>query len=93
LNKTSNGTLVGSLTANWDGSQVTVTYNLTQDVMKELHIYAGDFKPTTTAPGQYGYTQYYDPPVKNHTASFMVPDTNNDGIWLIAHALSCEVMP
>lgn len=93
LNKTSNGELVGTLTVNWTGSEVTVTYNLPSDVMKELHIYAGDFKPTTTAPGQYGYTRYFDPEVQSHTATFSVSDTNGDGIWLIAHALSCKVLP
>lgn len=93
LNNTSKGELVGTLTVNWDGSIVTVTYNLSDDLMKELHIYAGDLKPMTTAPGQFGYTQYFDPPVAAHTASFSVADTNGDGIWLIAHAVSCEVQP
>lgn len=93
LNNTANGVLVGTLTVTWTGSEVTVTYTLTSDLMKELHIYASDFKPTITAPGQYGYTQYFDPKVGTFTATFSVNDTNGDGIWLIAHALSCEVLP
>jgi hypothetical protein len=92
LNKTSNGTLVGTLTVNWTGSEVTVTYNVPDDVIKELHIYASDFKPTTTAPGQYGDTQYFDPKVHTYTETFSVTDTNSDGIWLIAHAVTCKVL-
>ena len=92
LNNTANGELVGTVTVNWTGTEVTVNYNLPDDVMKELHIYAGDLKPTTVAPGQYGYTQYFDPSVPNHTATLSVADTNGDGIWLIAHAVSCEVL-
>ena len=92
LNKTSNGVKVGTLEVDWDGSVAKVTYTLGSDyVMKELHIYAADFKPTTTAPGQYGYTKYFDPPVDHHTAQFWVEDTNGDGIWIIAHAISCAL--
>jgi hypothetical protein len=93
LNNTSKGVKVGTLTVNWDGAFATITYDLDDYVMKELHIYASDFKPTTVAPGQYGYTKYFDPPVDGHTATFNVADTNSDGIWIIAHALSCELVP
>lgn len=95
LNKIASGRLAGSVLVNWDGSLVTVTYQLGLPTnygysMKELHIYAGDTPPTTVAPGQYGYTQYFDPRVKTHTRSFMVSDTDGDGIWLIAHAVVCR---
>lgn len=90
LNKTSNGVLVGTLTVNWDGSNVTVTYNLNApNVMEEIHIYAGDFKPTTVAPGQYGNLEYFDPKASTYSKTIAVSDTNNDGIWVIAHAVSC----
>lgn len=92
LNDTSKGELVGTLTVIVNGSSVTVTYNLTDDLMSELHIYVGDLVPKTIAPGQYGYTQNFDPPVSTHTATFSVTDTNYDGIWLIAHAVSCAVL-
>lgn len=89
-NDTSKGERVGTLTVNVSAeSVVTVTYNLNEDLMSELHIYAGDFKPTTVSPGQFGYTQYFDPATAAHTATFQVADTNGDGIWLIAHAVSC----
>ncbi|MGZ8200126.1 MAG: hypothetical protein ACXWUC_05015 [Methylosarcina sp.] len=92
LNDTSKGELVGTLTVTVVNQNVTVTYNLSDDVMNELHIYAGDFKPTTIAPGQYGFTKNFDPPVASFTKTFSVTDTNGDGIWLIAHAVSCAVL-
>jgi hypothetical protein len=90
LNDVSKGTKVGTLSVGWDGSNATVTYSLSGAVMKEVHIYASDTKPTTLAPGQYGYTQYFDPAVTGHSVTFNVTDTNGDGIWLIAHAVSCK---
>lgn len=90
LNKTSNGTLVGQVSVSWDGTTATVTYSLTAPyVMSELHIYAADVKPATTAPGQYGHTAYFDPKTNTYTETFQVADTNGDGIWIIAHAVSC----
>jgi len=93
LNKTSNGTLVGSVTVSKSGSAVTVTYQTIGGFsMQELHVYAGDFKPTTLAPGQYGYIQYFGDEaseyVTSHTATFTVDDTNGDGVWIIAHAVA-----
>lgn len=92
LNYTSKGTKVGRLTVSWNGSVVTVTYSMFAGyVMKEVHIYAGDPPPTTVAPGQYGYTQYFDPPVTTHSESFSLTDTNGVyGVWLIAHAVVCK---
>lgn len=72
------------------GGNVAVTYNMSGGyTMEEVHIYAGDSKPTTAAPGQYGYTAYFDPRESGHTASFSVSDGNGDGIWIIAHAVVC----
>lgn len=92
LNNTGNGAKVGRLTVNWDGSVAEVTYALSSGfVMKELHIYAEDAKPTTTAPGRYGYTWYFDPPVSTHTATLQLTPAlgDSDGVWLIAHAVTC----
>jgi hypothetical protein len=92
LNDTSKGELVGTLTVVKNGSLITVTYNLSNDVMNELHIYAGDFKPTTIAPGQFGFTKNFDPPVASFTKSFTITDSDGDGIWVIAHSVSCQVL-
>jgi hypothetical protein len=93
LNKTVNGTKVGTLTVDWSPSgTVTVTYTLFNgSEMTELHIYAGDAAPITVAPGQYGYIRYFDPPETTHTATFNVTDAGGDGIWIIAHAVVCTV--
>jgi hypothetical protein len=91
LNKTSNGTKVGTLTVYWDGSNARVTYDLTRAgcTLKEVHLYAGDSKPTTTAPGQYGNLAYLDPKPITYTFNVPLADTNGDGVWLIAHAVVC----
>jgi hypothetical protein len=93
LNKTANGVKVGRLLVDWDGSVATVTYNMFPVpgyVIKEVHVYAADSKPTTTAPGQYGYTHYFDPPVSTHSADLSLVDGDGlYGVWLIAHAVVC----
>lgn len=88
LNKTSSGIHVGTLTITKLGNSISVTYSLfSGKVMQESHIYVGDYKPTTLAPGQYGETSYFDPLVSRNTTSFEVSDTDGDGIWVIAHAV------
>ncbi|MGE5435937.1 MAG: hypothetical protein ACM3O3_01805 [Syntrophothermus sp.] len=88
MNKTSNGVKVGTLTVNGSGSNVTITYNLlSSKYLQEVHLYVNDLKPTTIAPGQYGFTEYFDPMATTFTKSFEVTDSNNDGIWIIAHAV------
>jgi len=88
LNLTSNGTLVGSLSVEVIGSSVTVSYTMTPGyAMQEAHIYVGDLSPTTTAPGQYGHTVYFDPLASSYSYTFDATDTNGDGIWVIAHAV------
>jgi hypothetical protein len=94
LNRLANGTKVGTLTVDWDGSSVTVTYQMSAGyMMTESHLYAGDTKPTTTAPGQYGNLKYSSDPAGDTTHVYTVPlaDTNLiDGVWLIAHAVVCN---
>ena len=88
LNNIKNGKLVGTVTISYDGSVATVTYNTIAGYdMTGLHIYAGDFKPTTIAPGQYGYIANFIPVHSStHTATFTLADTNGDGLWFICHA-------
>ncbi len=90
LNNTANGTKVGTLTVNWDGAQAEVSYNLFSGyVAEEVHIYAADAKPTTLAPGQYGYPEagYDTGGVQNFTYTVPLVDVAGDGVWLIAHAV------
>lgn len=91
LNKTANGTKVGTLTVDWDGSRATVTYDMLSGYyLAEVHLYAGDAKPVTVAPGQYGNLAYFDPNATTYTFNVDVSDTDGDGVWLIAHAVSCN---
>jgi hypothetical protein len=89
LNNTSKALKVGTVTVSWTGSIATVTYSLLPGyAIEEAHIYANDMKPSTIAPGQYGSTTYFNPFANTFTKSFDVSDSNNDGIWIIAHAVA-----
>ena len=92
LNNTSKGKLVGSLTVVWDGANATVTYNMVSGyTMSEVHLYAGDDRPTTFAPGQYGNLTSFDPGVSTYIFNVPLSDINGvDGVWLIAHAVVCN---
>lgn len=93
LNNTSKGKFVGILTVDWAKPVGQVTYTLDKGfVLRELHVYADDAKPSTIAPGQYGTTEYFMPPVTERTVTLSVEDAANDGFWLIAHAVVCEVV-
>lgn len=90
LNYTSNGVQVGTATVTYNASGVTVTYNLgTAAVLEEVHVYADDLVLSTIAPGQYGFTKYFDVPYTQNTftQSFTVADSNSDGAWLVLHAV------
>lgn len=88
LNYTSKGKLVGSVTVNYTGSQVIVTFNMFNGyTIEESHIYANDMKPTMLAPGRYGNTFYFHPTISTFTTTIDVMDSNMDGIWLIIHAI------
>jgi len=89
LNDITKGILVGSVNVDYDGTQVTVTYNLDETFyIGEAHIYASDFKPTTITPGQYGNVYEFDELLSNFSGSYDVTDTDGDGIWIIAHAVA-----
>lgn len=89
LNNTGNGYLAGSLTVNWDGSNVVVTYDVFAGAdLSEVHVYAGDASPSTIAPGQYGFI---DEPVANpYSVVLPLADSNGDGrVWVVAHGVVC----
>lgn len=91
LNSTSNGVQVGTVSVTYNTAGVTVSYNLgSLAVLQEVHVYANDFILNTIAPGQYGYTKYFEVPYTQNTftESFLVTDTNNDGVWLVLHAVT-----
>jgi hypothetical protein len=93
LNRTSPDKKVGTLTVVWNGALADVTYDITRTgcSMKEVHLYAGDGRPSTAAPGQYGHSDSFDPKRKTYTfEDIPLADTPSaDGVWLIAHAVVC----
>lgn len=88
LNFTSKGIKVGTATIAFDGTNASVTYDLDANyLLEEVHVYAGDMKPTTIAPGQYGFLNYFDPLQNDYSVTLPVSDTNGDGVWLILHGV------
>lgn len=67
----------------------TSTTTLLAPAMCDEHIYAGDLKPVTLAPGQYGHTAYFTPFAQTYTSTFSVTDSNND--WYLDHR-SCRCL-
>ncbi len=71
---------------------VTVTYNLSGDFdMEVLHIYVSNSVPTTTAPGQYGWTVEFEDAVTTYSNTFQVD--GDEDIWVIGHAEVCGPYP
>jgi len=90
-NNTDNGFLVGNVNIQYDVQnnvgEAIVTYTLSSPYsISESHVYISDLPPTTTAPGQFGHTTEFNPSATTYTETFTVTDTDNDGIWIIAHA-------
>ncbi len=87
------GTLVGTLTVDYDGSTAIVTYEMDAGyTMDATHLYVGnDPLPTknngksTTAPGQYPYGHNLDDAT---TDSYEVTGLSGD-IYVVAHAVVC----
>lgn len=92
LNNTGNGTAVGTVTINWTGTEASVTYDVSNAAyaLRDVHLYAGDNKPTTIAPGRYGNLDSFDPLITSYTFNVSLSDSNGDGVWLIAHAVTCK---
>lgn len=68
----------------------SIVYFVDDDwLLEEVNIYAGDNRPTTAAPGQYGYSAEFPSGASAHVYSinFPNPDVQNDGVWFIAHAV------
>ena len=89
----SKGTLVGTLTVDYDGSTATVTYTMNAGfTMDETQLYVGsDILPKkngdyTVSPGQYPYQHVpvVDPTTDTYTISGL-----SGPIYVVAHAVAC----
>ena len=88
LNDTEKGIQVGTAIVSYDGNELKVKYDLFDEyLMNEVHVYASDLQPTTIAPGQYGFTEMFNEPVNEFETIFNIEDAEDDGIWLILHAV------
>ncbi len=90
---TDKGTLVGTLTVNYDGSTAVVTYTMDSPyTMDETHLYVGN-EPLprdvngnyTVAPGQYPYQHDLTDAT---TDTYTITGLSGD-IYVVAHAVVC----
>lgn len=97
LNDTAKGTKVGTLIIVWDGSVVSVKYDLDAPYrLSSVHLYAGDSAPTTIAPGQYGNIESFAAKDNKNDYEFVglpLVDANGGGVWIVAHAVVCDAEP
>ena len=89
------GAYVGKVTVNYLGTTATVTYMIEEGyAMSEAHIYVGcEMYPTkngtnTVAPGQYTYNAGSLDHVYQYSVEFT--DIDEEGFYIIAHAVVCE---
>ncbi len=90
----SNRTPVGTVTVDYNGGEVTITYNINSGfTMSEAHVYVGcEMYPRkngsfTVAPGQYNFNPSDLGSVSNFTVG---PIAVEGPIYVIAHAVVCE---
>jgi len=89
-NDITKGTLVGHLSVEYDGSSVTVTYNMLSGfVLEETHLFVGTTHTTTIAPGQYG--NLHDLSAAS-SDSFTLSGFSGQPLFIVAHAVSCEAL-
>lgn len=85
-NDPNNGFHVGDLVYNYDGSNLTVNYNMYSGFsMSETHLYAGYEMPNKIAPGLFGNTHYLDF-VQNDEFNI---ELGGFPIYIVAHAVVC----
>lgn len=87
-NDLSKGTHVGTLFVDYDGSTVTVSYELFPEFeLAETHLYLDVTTADTIAPGQYGNQHDLS---GEQSDQFVLGGFNGEPIYVIAHAVVCE---
>ena len=91
----------GTVYVTWQDDSVHIVYEMNPgQYLDEIHVYVGEVKfPTlskgkkpkaTVAPGQYTITD--EDLIVNNGADFWIHDVNyQDGFWIIAHGVVCEL--
>jgi hypothetical protein len=86
-NDLSKGTHVGTLFVDYDGTVVTVSYELFPEFeLDETHLYLDVVSSNTIAPGQYGYQAG----ASGQDEQYVVSGFNGESVYIIAHAVVCE---
>lgn len=88
-NDITKGTHVGNLSVKYDGSSLTVTYNMFSGfVLNETHLYASGNEPTSIAPGLYGNIHELE---QVSSDTYSLSGFSGEPLYIIAHAVSCEL--
>ncbi|NNK82480.1 MAG: T9SS type A sorting domain-containing protein [Flavobacteriaceae bacterium] len=95
---TDNGELVGEVIVEFEDGFATITYNVFDGyALDEAQIYVGGLpyplakkRRYTVAPGQYPYNIEYIEGGNTYTYGPIDVSDFNDGIYVIAHAVTCE---
>lgn len=86
-NDITKGTYVGDLSIHYDGSIVTVYFQMIPPfTMNETHLYAGTVYTDTAAPGQFGNIHDLDS-VTSDTYTIAI---SGSPIYIVAHAVVCQ---
>lgn len=85
-NDTDKGTWVGNLRYDYNGSSVTVVFEMFDGfLMEETHLFVGSTEIQTAAPGQFGYLNDLD----DATSDTYTIEVTGDPIYIVAHAVVC----
>lgn len=89
-NDLSKGTHVGNLVYVYDGSSISVDFNMFAGfVMDETHLFVGTDHTTTIAPGLYGNQNDLN---FSSSDSYVIGGFNGEPLFLVAHAVSCSLI-
>jgi hypothetical protein len=87
-NDINKGVEVGTLTVDYSGTSVTVSYAMHPGyTLDETHLYVGTSNVGTIAPGQYGYTHDLTQATSD---SFVVSGFNYEPIYVVGHGVACD---
>lgn len=86
LNDINKGMKVGGMNVTRSNTSITINC-VFPDWIKiyEVHLYVSPNKPTTAAPGQYGYPENYSIPGGAGSYNTVIPYSGHSNVWIIAH--------
>lgn len=89
-NDVSKGTYVGDLSYSYDGTTLSVSFDMEPGFgMNETHLYASIYDTDTAAPGQYGNLHEDLDGASSDSYLLSVADNGDGVIHVVAHAVVC----